>query len=203
MCNLKKSRLRDIIPKYFATALILGILSVPTFASEMNKYLLIGTTSNDIAKAVNVQNGDLGADIVVLSDEINDNVDFDLDDVFLNNAGKQWVDVDNKYSTSPDYLPGAAQVGEGVSWTGDVALTSPNAAFDMSNIELYGQVGVVAASSNPVSSVSNSEFFPNGVGDGFDKSGKGKNLPPNGVRSVQIPMQWRLCVQNWMILKSM
>lgn len=149
--------------------------------SEMNKYLLIGTTSNEIAKGVNVQNGDLGADIIVLSTEINDNVDFDLDDVFLHNAGSKWVDVDNEYNTQPDYLPGAAQVGEGVSWTGDVALTSPNAKFDMSNVELYGQVGVVADSSGPVSSVSNTLFFPDGVGDGFDNSGDGQDLPPNGV----------------------
>ncbi|MCP4304404.1 MAG: hypothetical protein GY788_05905, partial [bacterium] len=156
-----------------------GGLPVPT--SLLDDFLLIGTTSNSIAKAVNVQNGDLGADIIVLSTEINDNVDFDLDDVFLHNAGSEWVDVDNRYNTQPDYLPGAGQVGEGVTWTGDVALTSPNAAFDMSNVELYGQVGVVADSSNPVSSVSNSEFFPNGKGDGFDKTGNGLNLPSNGV----------------------
>ncbi|MGK7945955.1 MAG: SdrD B-like domain-containing protein, partial [Microcystaceae cyanobacterium] len=153
---------------------------------EMNKYLLIGTTSNDIAKAVNVQNGDLGADIVVLSTEIDDNVDFDLDDVFLHNAGSQWVDVDNKHSADssnigPDYLPGAAQVGEGVSWTGDVALTSTNAAFDMSNVELYGQVGVVAASNNPASSVSNTEYFSDGLGDGYDTTGDGLAMPSNGV----------------------
>ena len=150
--------------------------------TETDKYLLIGTTSSEIAKAVNVQNGDLGADIIVLSTEINDNVDFDLDDVFLNNAGSQWVDVDNQYNTLPDYLPGAATVGEGVSWTGDVALTSPTSEiFDMSNVELYGQRGVVAAGNNPDSSVSNSEFFPNGVGDGFDNTGNGQNMPNNGV----------------------
>ena len=160
-----------------------GIFPVST--SLMDDFLLIGTTSNEIAKAVNVQNGDLGADIVVLSTEINDNVDFDLDDVFLNNAGSKWVDVDNAHNTDPDFLPGAAQVGEGVSWTGDVALTSPDAAFDMSNVELYGQVGVVADSSDPVSSVSNSLFFQGdgmggGVGDGFDPTG-GLALPPAGV----------------------
>ena len=66
--------------------------------TETDKYLLIGTTSSEIAKAVNVQNGDLGADMIVLSTEFNDNVDFDLDDVFLNNAGSQWVDVDNQYN---------------------------------------------------------------------------------------------------------
>jgi hypothetical protein len=155
-----------------------SVFPVPT--SEMSKYLLIGTTSNGIAKAVNVQNGDLGADVIVLSTEINDNVDFDLDDVFLHNAGKVWVDYDNLPNTKPDFLPGAATVGEGVSWTGDVALTSPNGAFDMGNVELYGQVGVVADSPNPVSSVSNSLFFPNGVGNGVNPAG-GKPMPPNGV----------------------
>ncbi len=49
-----------------------------------------------------------------------------------------------------------------------------------SNVELYGQVGVVADSSDPVSSVSNSLFFPDGVGDGVDPS-DGLDLPPNGV----------------------
>ncbi len=152
--------------------------------SELNKYLLIGNTSNDIAKAVNVQNGDLGADPVVLSTEIGDNVDFDLKDVFLNTTGNTpgvWVDDDpGVLPGNPDFLPGAAAVGQGVSWTGDVALTSPNAAIDMSNVELYGQVGVVADSSNPVSSVSNSLFFPDGVGDGIDPTG-GLPMPPNGI----------------------
>jgi protocatechuate 3,4-dioxygenase beta subunit len=154
---------------------------LPVSTSQMEKFLLIGTTSNAIAKAVNVQNGDLGADVIVLSTEINDNVDFDLDDVFLNNAGARWVNVNNTPNNQPDYLPGAAKVGEGVSWTGDVALTSPNAAFDMSNVELFGQVGVVADSSNPVSSVSNSLFFPNGVGTGVSPPVGGLALPPNGV----------------------
>lgn len=155
-----------------------GGLPVPT--SLMNDFLLIGTTSRATAQAVDVQNGDLGADIVVLSTEINDNVDFDNDDVFLHNAGSRWVDVDNLHNTNPDFLPGAAQVGEGVSWTGDVALTSPTGYFNFSNVELYGQVGVVADSPDPVSSVSNSLFFPNGVGDGFNPA-NGQPLPPNGL----------------------
>jgi hypothetical protein len=187
---LSKHTLRQAIFKCLAigsaAVFSIGVQAQEMSVSEMNKYLLIGTTSDETAQAVDVQNGDLGADIVVLSDEIDDNVDFDLHDVFINDDGsrkdvKQWVNVDNKHSTSPDFLPGAAQVGEGVSWTGDVALTSPTGYFNMSNVELYGQVGVVAARSNPVSSVSNSEFFPNGVGDGFDKTGNGQNLPPNGV----------------------
>ncbi|MCP4426078.1 MAG: hypothetical protein GY803_16420, partial [Chloroflexi bacterium] len=155
---------------------------VPVPASEMGKYLLIGTTNNEFAKAVNVQNGDLGADVIVLSTEIDDNVDFDNDDVFLNNAGSVWIDYDNQPNTQPDYLPGAAQVSEGVTWTGDVALTSPRGKFDLSNVELYGQVGVVADHRRPVSSVSNSLFFPDGVGDGIDPSA-GLDLPPNGLVS--------------------
>jgi hypothetical protein len=79
----------------------------------LGKYLLVGTTSNATAKAVNVQNGDLGADVSVLSTEINDNVDFNLKSVFLNNAGKKWVQYDGKPNTRPDYLPGAGRVGEG------------------------------------------------------------------------------------------
>ncbi|WP_285674283.1 hypothetical protein, partial [Paralimibaculum aggregatum] len=157
-----------------------GAAALPA-VSEMSKYLLIGTTSNSIAKAVNVQNGDLGANIVMLSTEIDDNVDFDLDDVFLHNAGGQWVDADNDWNGVSDYLPGAAPVVEGVSWTGDVALTSPDAKFDMSNVELYGQVGVVSDSGNPASSVSNSEFFADGLGDGYDTTGDGSSLTAAGV----------------------
>jgi protocatechuate 3,4-dioxygenase beta subunit len=160
-----------------------GLLPVST--SLMNDYLLIGTTSNSIAKAVNVQNGELGADAVVLSTEINDNVDFDLKDVFLNTTGNTpgvWIDNDpGVLPGNPDFLPGAAGVHQGISWTGDVALTSPNATFDMSNVELFGQVGVVADSGSPVSSVSNSFFFPNGVGGNAVNPSGGQNLPPNGV----------------------
>ncbi len=59
-------------------------------------------------------------------------------------------------------------------WSGDVALTSPNAQFDSSNLDLYGQVGVVAASGTPNSSVSNSDFFP-------EPSLTGQSMPANGV----------------------
>ncbi|NNE91559.1 MAG: DUF11 domain-containing protein, partial [Verrucomicrobiales bacterium] len=149
--------------------------------SELNKYLIIGTTSSATAQAVDVSNGDLGANIVVLSDEINDNVDADLDDVFLNNAGSEWVNVNNTYSDSSDFLPGAAGLVEGVSWRGDIALTSPNASFNMSNTEVYAQAGVVSASSNPADSVSNSEYFSNGNGDGFDTTNTGQNMPTMGV----------------------
>jgi hypothetical protein len=50
----------------------------------------------------------------------------------------------------------------------------------MSNVELFGRLGVVSASDSPVSSVSNSLFFPDGVGDGVSRAG-GLRLPPNGV----------------------
>ena len=42
--------------------------------TELHKYLLIGTVNSGVADAVNVQNGDLGADIVTLSTAIGDNV---------------------------------------------------------------------------------------------------------------------------------
>ena len=63
-----------------AAAHLVAMAAAETYPniSDMNKYLLIGTGSNQNHKSVNVQNGDLGADIVVLSTEINDNVDFDL-----------------------------------------------------------------------------------------------------------------------------
>ncbi len=152
----RQPTLRTLRRSSFSAALIAAATSnlalanvIPVPTVEMDKYLLIGTTSNDIAKAVNVQNGDLGADVVVLSTDINDNVDLNLNDVFLNNAGSVWVDANDTANDASDTLPGGATVGEGVSWTGDVALTSPNAKFDMSNVELYGQVGVVADAQAP------------------------------------------------------
>eukprot|EP00977_Amphora_coffeiformis_P028693 scaffold36568_cov160-Amphora_coffeaeformis.AAC.1 len=168
--------------------------------SDMNKYLLIGTGSNQNHKSVNVQNGDLGADIVVLSTEINDNVDFDLDDVFRFNAGSVWINTDQEWSgpghitAGPDFLPGASRVGEGVSWTGDVAMTSADPMFDMSNVELYGQVGVVSEVNNAASSVSNSLYFSNGLGNGYDTSiigspdngHEGKLMPNKGVTLVSL-----------------
>lgn len=177
--------------------------------SEVGQYLLIGTTSNNIAKGVNVQNGDLGANHIMLSDEINDNVDFDNRDVFEGGptfgAPKNWTDADDtpSYGVFPggaaDYLqatsqalPGfpsgklvtAANVFEGTDWTGNVALTSPNAKFDMSNVEIYADLGVVAASSSPVSSVSNSKYFADGVAP-FPGNAptNGQPLPPNGLTS--------------------
>ena len=155
---------------------------------EVDKYLLIGTARGGIAKGINVQNGDLGADYVVLSDEVNDNVDFDLVDVFTSNAGSEWVhnpknSIGEDQPGLPDYLPGAAGVHQGVSWTGDWALTSPLALFDASNAALYGDLGVVTArdpkpsgTSDAVSSVSNSKFYSTGVGNGYTDSGIGASL---------------------------
>lgn len=45
---------------------------------ELHKYLLIGTVKSGIADSVNVQNGDLGADVVVLSRSDIDNVGANL-----------------------------------------------------------------------------------------------------------------------------
>jgi len=81
--------------------------------------------------------------VIVLSTEINDNVD----SIWMM-CSFTTPDHVGRRGQLPQYsagLPtGAAKVGEGVTWTGDVALTSPNAKFDMSNLELYAQVGVVA-----------------------------------------------------------
>ena len=68
---------------------------------QSSRFLLVGTASNGTAKPVDVQNGELGADAVVLSTEINDNVDFDLKDVFLNTTGNtqgRWIDTDSDKS---------------------------------------------------------------------------------------------------------
>lgn len=180
----RRWRYLSALPAFCACAfanLTFAVNNLPVPSTEIEKYLLIGTTSNEIAKAVNVQNGDLGANIIVLSTEINDNTDFENDNVFLNNVGQRWVNVNNTPNDASDYLPGAALVSETVSWTGDVALTSPNAKFDMSNVELYAQRGVVAASASPSSSVSNSKYFSDGLGNGIDTTGTGLNMPASGV----------------------
>jgi hypothetical protein len=155
---------------------ILSLLAVTLVASttatsfpsttELNKYLIVGTGKED--KALKTDNVDLGADAVVLSKSVNDNVGTNLDSVFLENAGRMWINSDG------DYLPGASLVHEGVSWTGDVALTSNNAKFNMGNTELYGQVGVVAEASNPPDSVDKAYFFGDGIGNGL--SGGGTDL---------------------------
>lgn len=71
------ARFLTLAAAYLITANTASAVTYPTVA-ELNKYLLIGTGSNDNHKGINVQNGDLGADIYVLSDEMNDNVDFNL-----------------------------------------------------------------------------------------------------------------------------
>lgn len=182
--------------------LVIGLCFTPAHANsppdvtEIGKYLIIGTTSNDIAKGVNVQNGDLGADVIMLSDEISDNVGFDNQDVFgdgpSGTAPKNWSEGDNSptYTAGPgtsDYLQATSQLGgtvtaatifEGIDWSGNVALTSPNAKFDMSNVEVYADLGVIAASSSPDSSVSNTVYFADGV-----LPTNGQSLPPNGLTS--------------------
>lgn len=169
-------------------------LTTPT--GEMDNYLVIGTGNDDNAKALDASNSDLGADVVVLSESTIDNVGLNLDDVFLSNAGSQWVNVNDTANNASDYLPGAALVGEGVSWTGDVALTSPNASFDSSNSEYYAQRGIDAQSPMPGSSVSNSLYFSDGVGDGVNTAG-GQAMTANGVNTSVDLSALRSEINDW------
>ena len=141
--------------------------------SVLDNYLMVGMRESDIGVAVNVQNTELGADRKFLSDgstapstagEAGPN----LRDVFYQD-GDRWT------SDSAPPSPAAA-VFEGIDWSGDTAITSSTGEFSLSNVDLFGQVGVQCGGPLPCdASVSNSYWFPD------PSVGPGQSMPQNGV----------------------
>lgn len=77
-----------------------------------------------------------------------------LNDVFVEQKNlspaafdsQRWDDMDSEYSddliNKPDRLPGARPLFEGIDYSGNVAITGPNAKFGSSNADVNATLGI-------------------------------------------------------------
>ena len=114
-------------------------------STELANYLIIGNSKGGNGVALNIQNTEIGADRVFLSDgNLAPNTVSEggpnTRDVFFKSGEERWPGV----STPP---LGAAQVFEGIDWSGNVAITSSSGRLSMGNVDVYADIGVNCASS--------------------------------------------------------
>ena len=150
-------------------ALELNAVEAPA-STEIEKYLLIGTADNDDGEAVNVQNTEVGANRVFLSDgstapNSSGQAAPSLKDVFFQ-GGDRW--------DSADAVPtGAAPVYTNTAWDGNIAITNPDGQISLSDVDLFAESGIECAAPTTSAckqSVSSSKYFADTVpsGSGVD-----------------------------------
>ncbi len=147
--------------------------TVPPVSTELDKYLIIGNQSQENGDAVDIQNTEIGADREFLSDgssSPNSQAQGgpNTRDVF--EPGVRWPAL-----SSPQNPPSpAANVFEGIDWSGNVAVTAPDGQFSMSDVDVYADIGVdcaVGSAAACTQSVSNTTHFPDGSTIGSGPSG--------------------------------
>ena len=159
-----------------ATCSLLSGLFLPTLASaqqpsatEVGKYLVVGMREGG-SDAFNISSSnELGADRSFLSgaDPNTYSVfaerwdDAGADTNFDNPPSTEEPDSFQTTNDGHDTPPGAAPVFQGIDYSGNVALTSGSGTFAMGDIQVFADLGVQAANTSPVQSVSNADYFPN------------------------------------------
>ena len=157
---------------------VLAFTMVPS-TDEIEKYLIVGNEVRDAGIAVDVSNTELGADRQVLSDgssvpNSQGTASPNTLSVFYQ-GGDRW-----KTPGNPDSAL-AADIFEGIDWTGNVAVTSSEGQFNMSNVDLYADIGVQCADtvSDCISSVSNTNYFPDQSTTSAGSVGSGAGVTGN------------------------
>lgn len=192
---------------------LLGALVVSTGAanvypstSNMENFLIVGMTCQSTGgDAVNLQNGEYGADQDVLSTDQCDRGTSLTDSSFptMDSVYDQRWQCSGGCNPAPTCCVNYSYGGDdclgptaGVDWSGNIAVTSNSGQISVSNTDIYGDlklygkdgkdkpydgIAILAASSNPVQSISNAEYFPMnhnpGKGNSIGKlpeDGKGK-----------------------------
>ncbi|MBN2291735.1 MAG: PEP-CTERM sorting domain-containing protein [Pirellulales bacterium] len=164
---------------------------------EIDKYLLVGMRDYSRGVAVNVRDSELGANQEVVSSGIigpGQRVGsyaggLDLTPTFIPNPGMTHLNSDNRWdAVSPsntvgiaDTIPVSAPLFEGINFTGNIALTSNQGKFSMSNVDVNANIGVHTAQTSAADSrtgVRNTTWFS---GPDIAAPGVLLNPDPNGV----------------------
>jgi hypothetical protein len=146
---------------------------------ELQDYLIVGNVQSSEGTAVDIQNTEIGADREFLSDgnsapNTSGEGGPNTQDVFFQN-GDRWP------SDSAPPAP-AAGVFEGIDWSGNVALTSPTGVFNMSDVDVYADIGINCASATEAAcdgNVQNSYYFPDQVAGPGSPPGTALGANPN------------------------
>ncbi|NET14977.1 MAG: hypothetical protein F6K08_20160, partial [Okeania sp. SIO1H6] len=146
----------DSFPETFLTTNNLSI-------DEIQKYLIVGLKSQDNGDAVNLQNGEFGADREVLSQGGTSPTGASfptINSVF----DQRWEPSNNEaYLEHPIFNTQIAPF-EGIDYSGNIALTSSDGQISVSNTDIFADLGILTTNSNnPVQSISNADYFDVGA----------------------------------------
>ena len=195
-CGSRFSRIGVFLAVLFVCGLGQGVFAVPTRAqapsvTEISKYLIVGFKKSSEGDAVNLQNGEFGADREVLSSggSSSTGASFpNLQSVF----DQRWSPNGNERYLVHPISGNQIAPAEDYDWSGNIALTSSSGRMSASDTDLYADLGVfdssldgigivAARSNNPFQSVSNAAYFAEGDPPG---SPEGNLSYPNvGVQS--------------------
>ncbi|QDT68234.1 hypothetical protein MalM25_11540 [Planctomycetes bacterium MalM25] len=151
------------------------ILPTGLSTTEIEKYVIVGFKKQSEGDAVNLQNGEFGADREVLSQGGTSPTGASfptINSVF----DQRWEPSGNETHLVHPIFNTPVAPAEGISYTGNIALTSNTGRLSVSNTDLFADlgvydpalddIGVVAANpNNPVQSVSNASYFNAGAGE--------------------------------------
>ncbi|NEP08280.1 MAG: hypothetical protein F6K34_28065, partial [Okeania sp. SIO4D6] len=135
--------------------------------TEIGKYLVVAMGDDaDVGRAFQMSNSEIGANRDVLSDSsdpdfsVTDGGFPNLLDVFKDrsSSGTRWNTSTNPntVSVSDDGNLEVVSPGQGIDYSGEVALTSNNGRFDFSNSLVFADVGIQGVRNNPAQGTSNS-----------------------------------------------
>ena len=159
--------------------------------TEIRKYLIVGFKKSSEGDAVNLQNGEFGADREVLSDGGSSSTGASfptLQSVF----DQRWSPNGNERYLVHPISGDQVAPEEDYDWSGNIALTSSSGRMSASDTDLYADLGafdaslagigiVAAKSGNPFQSVSSAAYFAEGDPPGSPEGNL--NYPNVGVES--------------------
>lgn len=149
------------------------ILPASLSTNEIEKYLIVGFKKQSEGDAVNLQNGEFGADRQVLSQGgvSPTGASFPtINSVF----DQRWTPQNNETHLVHPISGNPIAPHKGIDYSGNIAITSPTGRLSVSGTDIFAdlgafdasldEIGVVAANgSNPVQSVSNADYFNSGA----------------------------------------
>lgn len=165
--------------------LLLGFASGPALAAqilpsglstnEIQKYLVVGLKRQADGDAVNLQNGEFGADREVLSQGGTSPTGASfptINSVF----DQRWTPQNNEAFLTHPISGNPIAPFEGIDYSGNIAITSPTGRLSVSDTDVFADLGVFDASlddigvvaanpNNPVQSISNADYFNFGAGE--------------------------------------
>lgn len=164
----------SVITAAVAVAVPAQAASIAPSTDEIEKYLIVGFKRSADGDAVNLQNGEFGADREVLSQGGTSPTGASfptINSVF----DQRWAPKGSEaYLVHP--ITGA-QIApfQGIDYSGNIALTSNTGRISVSDTDIFADlgvydanlddIGIVAASNKPVQSISNADYFSEGASE--------------------------------------